>query len=229
MLDSEKTLGIVKDVVLPVDAKTRYDVYFTDRRVAIVCMGRAERFEAEMQEQLSFVPSAFGVPPPMGSNTKKARDKPSIDEEIKGLSLDDLLKLSKKSCFYTLDEIKKIELVCSRSPKFVIMSEDCESKFSPDEEQFKQLIEILPTIPELKDKIWIAGKWNALFDQSLAVAVCKSCRASNDADAVYCQTCGKKLEEETENAPASELTCSHCGTKNRAQASFCKLCGEPLG
>lgn len=228
MVNSERVLGVVKDVVLPVDVNTRYDVYFTDSRIGIVCMGKADRFESDTQDRVSLMPSLFGVPAPVGPRAEKASGKPSIDEEVKGWSLDNLLKLSKKSCFYTLDEIEKIELVCSRSPKFVIMSDDCESKFSPDEEQFKQLIEVLPTIEALKDKIWIAGKWNALFDESLAVVVCKSCGASNDSDAVYCQSCGKKLEEETENAPASELTCSSCGAKNRAQASFCKKCGTAV-
>ena len=64
-------MGVVKDVVLPVDVRTRYDVYFTDRRVAIVCMGRAERFESETEEPLSYMPSAFGVPAPVGSHVEK--------------------------------------------------------------------------------------------------------------------------------------------------------------
>ena len=224
MSGSERVLGVVKDVVLPVDVRTRYDVYFTDRRVAIVCMGNAVRFETDEQDQVSLMPSVFGVPPPMGSNTEKAQNKPSIDEEVKGLSLDDLLKLSKKSCFYTLDEIEKVELVCSRSPKFVVLSKDCESKFSPDGEQFKQLIEILPTIKALKGKFWIAGKWNVLFRRE----PCKFCGSQNDLDAVYCQSCGKKLEEEKTPVSASELTCSQCGTNNKAQASFCKQCGAAI-
>ena len=50
---------------------TRYDVYFTDRRVAIVCMGRAERFESETEEPLSYMPSAFGVPAPVAPYMEK--------------------------------------------------------------------------------------------------------------------------------------------------------------
>ena len=144
------------------------------------------------------------------------------------MALDDLLKLSKKSCFYTLDEIEKVQLVCSRGPKFVILSKECESKFSPDEEQFNQLIEILPTIEALRDKLWVAGKWNALFDEKLAALLCKSCGSGNDSDAVYCQTCGKKLEAQEASLPPSELTCSQCGAKSKAQVSFCKQCGMPI-
>jgi hypothetical protein len=164
MSSSEKLLGIVKDVVLPVDACTRYDVYFTDQRVAIVCMGRADRFESETLQPLSVMPSVFGVPPPMSSSVEKTQNLESIDEKIKNWSLDDILKLSKKSCFYTHNEIEEVKLICGQSPKFIILSKECESKFSPDEEQFKQLIEILMTIEPLRNKLWIAGKWNMLFD-----------------------------------------------------------------
>ena len=164
MSSSERLLGIVKDVVLPVDIRTRYDVYFTDKRVAIVCMGKVERFESEESQQLSFMPSVFGVPPPMSSHVEKTEDKESIDEKIKDWSLDDILKLSKKSCFYTHDEIEEVRLICGRGPKFVILSKECESKFSPDEEQFKQLSQILSAIEPLRKKLWIAGKWNTLLD-----------------------------------------------------------------
>ena len=229
MLSSEKQLGIVRDIVLPVDAHTRYDVYFTDSRVAIVCMGRADRFESETSEPLSLMPSVFGVPPPMTSYVEKTQNRESIDEKIKDWSLDDILKLSKKSCFYTNEEIEEIELVWGKTPKFVILSKDCESKFAPDEEQFQQLIETISTIEGLKEKLWIAGKWNALCNESLMALACKFCGSNNDNDAVYCQSCGKKLGDETVNVePSSELTCSSCGAKNKAQAAFCKQCGAAI-
>ena len=160
MSTSERLLGVVKDVVLPVDVRTRYDVYFTDRRVAIVCLGKASRFESDTEETLSYMPSAFGVPAPVKTYVEKPESKAAIDEEVAGWSLDDLLKLSKKSCFYTNEEIEKVELVWGKTPKFVILSQDCESKLAPDGEQFDQLIEIIPTVEGLKDKLWIAGKWN---------------------------------------------------------------------
>jgi len=228
MSSSEKQLGIVKDVVLPVDVCTRYDVYFTDRRVAIICMGRADRFESEASGPVSLMPAVFGVPPPTASYVEKAKSKPSIDEEVKDWSLDDLLKLSKKSCFYTIKEIEKVELVWGKTLKFVILSKDCESKFAPDEKQFEQLFETIPTIKGLKDKLWIAGKWGTLFGESPAAATCKFCGSTNEPDAVYCQSCGKKIEQEPASVPPSELTCSLCGTKNTAQAQFCKQCGTPI-
>jgi len=167
MSSSEKLLEIVKDVVLPVDIRTRYDVYFTDKRVAIVCMGKADRFESETLQPLSVMPSVFGVPPPMSSYVEKTHDSQSIDEKIKNLSLDDILKLSRKSCFYTNDEVEKVKLICGHSPKFIILSKECESKFSPDDEQFKQISDILTTIEPLRNKLWIAGKWNNLLEMGL--------------------------------------------------------------
>jgi len=173
MSSSEKLLGLVKDVVLTVDLRTRYDVCFTDKRVAIVCMGKADRFESETFQPLSVMPSVFGVPPPMSSYVEKTRNSQSIDEKIKDWSLDDILKLSKKSCFYTNDEVEKVKLICGHGAKFMILSKECESKFSPNEEQFKQISDILTMIEPLRNKLWIAGKWNNLLETGLMKLFCK--------------------------------------------------------
>jgi hypothetical protein len=162
MSGSEMLIGIVKDIILPVDVNTRYDVYFTDRRVSIVCLGQATRFESEKSAHISFMPSPFGVPPVTSSYIEKSENLGSIDEEIKGLSIDDLLKLSKKSCYYTHEEIEEIKLLLGHKSKFIILSKDCESKFLPSEEQVFQLIEILPKIGTLRGKFSVAGNWTLL-------------------------------------------------------------------
>jgi hypothetical protein len=167
---SEKLLGIIKDIVLPLDINTRYDFYFTDKRFAIVCLGKANRFESEPLDRVSLMPSPFGVPLPADSYLEKTPNRKSIDEETKNWSLDNLLKLSKKSCFYTHDEIEEVKLILGHKPKLIILSKECESKFSPDEEQLKQLIEILPTLETLRNKFSIAGSWITLqeiFKESL--------------------------------------------------------------
>jgi hypothetical protein len=161
MSGCEKQLGIIRDVFLPVDINTRYDVYFTDKRIAIVCMGKANRFESEPEGQVSVI-SAFGVPPVTSSHMEKTENKQTIDQETKNWGIDDLLKLSKKSCFYTHDEIEKVKLILGHKPKFIILSKDCESKFSPNEEQIMQLYEILPSIETLRNKFSIAGNWSIL-------------------------------------------------------------------
>ena len=162
MSDSEMLLGIVKDIILPVDVNTRYDGYFTDKRVAIVCMGKANRFETQAAGPITFLPSAFGVPAPIDPCIEKEPKGQTIDEETKNWSIGDLLKLSKKSCYYTHEEIEEIKLLLGHKPKFTILSKDCESKFSPSEEQVFQLIEILPKINTLRGKFSVAGNWNLL-------------------------------------------------------------------
>ena len=167
MSSSEKELGVVKDIVLPLDINTRYDVYFTDKRIAIVCMGRANRFESDESAEASVIPSPFGVPPVTSSYIEKIENTQAIDQEIKNLSVDDLLKISKKSCFYTYDEVEELKMILGHKPKFIILSKDCESKFSPDEEQIKQLTEILHSIEPIGKKFSIAGNWNLLQESRM--------------------------------------------------------------
>ena len=87
MSNSERQLGVVKDLLLPIDAHTRYDVYFTDQRIAIVCMGKINRFESDTPEKLSFVPEAFGVPPSLELHGEETNKRQSIDEETKNSCL----------------------------------------------------------------------------------------------------------------------------------------------
>jgi hypothetical protein len=229
MSSSEKLLAIVKDIVLPLDINTRYDVYFTDNRIAIVCMGRANRFESEKLTQVSTIPSPFGVPAVTSSYIEKTEDKQAIDEEIKNLPLNEILKLSKKSCFYTHDEIEEVKLIAGHKPKFIILSKECESKFSPNKEQFKHLSEILPTIETLRDKFSIAGSWN-LLKEMFNAPFCKYCGSRNDLDAIYCQSCGRKSREEPINSdPLTELICSSCGSMNKTETFFFKQCGTSIG
>ena len=225
MLSSEKQLAIVKDIVLPLDINTRYDVYFTNKRVAIICLGRAHRFESEKLTQVSAIPSPFGMPAITSSYIENRQD---IDQEIKNWAIDDLLKLSKKSCFYTHDEIEEVKLIAGHKPKFTILSKECESKFSPNAEQFKQLSEILPTIETLRNKISIAGNWSLLREMFNA-SFCKYCGSRNTLDVIYCQSCGRKNREEPINSETIiELTCSSCGAMNKMDALFCKQCGVSI-
>jgi ribosomal protein L40E len=224
MPDSERQIGVIKDILLPVDPPTRYDVYFTDKRIAIVCMGPSNRFDG-VSESRSFL---FGVAPEAPTNAyEERRSRQTVEAEINQLPISDKLKLSKKSCFYTYQEIEEVKLIAGKKPKFAILSEECISKFAPDVEQFKQLANILPNIEALKGKTSIICN---LPLESLQVEStsfnCQYCGSKNDADAIFCDRCGVKIKEETVNP--NELTCSSCGSKNKLQASFCKRCGSPL-
>ena len=158
----EKQLGVVKDALLPADANFRYDVYFTDRRVAIVCMGKTSHFESDMTSQFPSWPSTFGIQPTTSSFIEKPKNKQAIDREVENWSLDDLLGLSKKSCVYTLDEIEEVKVAAGEKPKLLILSKECESKFALTEPQLEVLAKILPRIEALKNKFWISGKWNKI-------------------------------------------------------------------
>ena len=60
---------------------------------------------------------------------------------------------------------------------------------------------------------------DGLTQTEKASAVCPACGAQNDADAKFCDNCGKALKKE----------CPACGTQNDVDAKFCDNCGGPLG
>jgi len=221
--DVEKTVGLIQDVLLPLDADTRYDLYFTDRRIAIVCMGRSERAEfGRAYSPLTFIaPTSTSI----DRENQKRIDRVILEEEVGKLSMDDKLRLSKKSCYYNYDEIEEVKLVYGKKPKFVILSKDCESKFVPTEEQLKQLSSWLPNIEGLKGKLSEAGSWGVMHQAKESVT-CGCCGFRNDVDALFCQYCGDKIEANALEPPM--LVCVACETKNRSPAAFCKHCGEPI-
>lgn len=224
MSSSEKRLGIIKDVILPLDIDSRYDLYFTDRRVAIVFMGGANRSANGMLR--SFPAASTAVTPPL-TYVENRSEVEKVEEELSCMSINDILKLSKKSCYYTYEEIEELRLVWGKKPKFAILSQDSESKFAPDTAQFKQLIDLLSTIEPLSSKLEVAGNWKDI-QEILAMVVCGSCGSKNDLDAICCQNCGEKIREPTAPDSLPGQICRSCGTKNTVEASFCKQCGATL-
>jgi hypothetical protein len=136
MPDSEHQIALINEIFSPVDPQTRYDVYFTDKRIAIICMGHSNRFDG-VSESRSFL---FGVAPEAPTNAYEERkNRQTREAEINQLPISEKLKLSKKSCFYTYQEIEEVKLISGKKPKFAILSEECISKFMPNIEQFRQL------------------------------------------------------------------------------------------
>lgn len=229
MLDLERQLGIIINLLLPLDIATRYDVYFTDKRIAIVCMGKADHSDHEALESRSLFP---GITPAVIMNTYEERkNRQILEEQISKLTLNEKLKLSKKSCFYSYYEIEEVKLVSGKKHKFIILSKECVSKFAPDEEQFKELIDLLPTVEMLKDKLSIFGNLdlNAIHEVKSATFTCKFCSYENDLDALFCQSCGNQIQVEIPSSPAlQEISCASYGSKNKQQALFCKKCGTPI-
>jgi ribosomal protein L40E len=233
MSGSEQKFAVIKDVVLPIDISTRYDVYFTDKRIAIVCMGRANRSDLEEVGQPYLMSQVLGGPPQASTDRDYKTKRRQVEQEVNALSLDEVLKISKKSCFYTYGEIEKIKLIPGRKPKFTILSKECISKFSPNPDQFMQLSVLLPKIEMLKDKLLIFGNTAQTMIAPPEIStstspVCKECGYVNDADAIFCQRCGTKIQEQSPSENLTMLTCHSCGTNNKLQASFCKKCGEPI-
>jgi hypothetical protein len=223
MPDIEKRLGIIKDIVLPVDTDSRYDLYFTDRRIAIVFMGSANRSGNGMLR--SFPSASAAVTPPL-TYVENRGEVEKVEEELSRMPISDILKLSKKSCYYTYEEIEELRLVWGKKPKFAILSQDSESKFIPDEVQFKQLIDLLSKIEPLSGKLEVAGNWRDI-QGILSMVVCDSCGQENDLDAVCCVNCGQKIKPPTAS-DASDVACKSCATANRAESLFCKQCGAAL-
>ncbi len=223
MPDSERQLGVIKDILLPLDNPTRYDVVFTDKRIAIVCMGHSSRFE-----HIDGYPSSlYGIAPTALPNTNdKQINRQKMEEEINSLPLNKKLELSKKSCFYTYEEIEEVKLISGKKPKFIILSEECVSKFAPNQEQFMQLLDFLPTFEMLKGKTSILGNSGLRTPQEESNTLnCKYCGSKNDSDALFCERCGMKIKDEINNYAG--LICSSCGAENKNKASFCKKCGSP--
>ena len=68
--------------------------------------------------------------------------------------------------------------------------------------------EVTPTIRDTMGALGIGGE----------LTVCASCGTENDANAKFCDGCGKPLNR----------TCASCGAENDANARFCDGCGHPL-
>jgi len=224
MSSQEEQLLVIPDVVLPADINTRYDIYFTDRRIAIVCMGPIDRYGYSMGKMHTFPSASGAVTPPMTYVDEK--DTAEAEEQLSTVPLNDLLKLSKKSCQYTLDEVEALTLIWGQQPKFVVQRQDCESRFTPDEVQFNQLLELLTSFEPLSDKLKVAGNWKQL-QALLTTVICGSCGGENDLDALCCVNCGQELWEQTEEE-ADSVACGSCSKKNTAEALFCKQCGKAL-
>ena len=125
-------------------------------------MGKAKRFEADSLEVISVLPPAFGVPAPLQSAASETAEKHIVEEELSKICLDDLLKLSEKSCFYTYEEIHEAKLVFGRKPRFEVYSEEYESKFELNAQQQEEILKLSLTIEPLKSKPSVKGKWNVL-------------------------------------------------------------------
>ena len=66
------------------------------------------------------------------------------------------------------------------------------------------------------------------------MARCSNCGKNNKDGSLFCQDCGRKIEEAPRPtpvagaAPAATAPCASCGTVNPPGMNFCKMCGSAL-
>ncbi|MGE5555635.1 MAG: zinc ribbon domain-containing protein [Methanocella sp.] len=222
MPDSEQR-HIIRDVLLTADVNARYDLYFTDNRVAIVFMGNLDRYSPSMPNIRQIPSTANAISPPLTYVDSRIK---AIEEELSTMPLDQILKLSKKNSDYTYDEIERLQLEWGEELKFRILSEDYESELEPTKEQWMQLFNLLTTLEPTSDKLEVEGNWKEL--QKILCAVrCDECGAENDLDAVCCINCGQHLTEKP-TTNSTGIACGTCGTMSVDNALFCKQCGAGI-
>ena len=56
--------------------------------------------------------------------------------------------------------------------------------------------------------------------------LCPRCQTSMPEDAVFCQKCGLKIDEDDAPLASQENFCATCGRELRPQAKFCPRCGS---
>jgi hypothetical protein len=162
MSSQEKQLQIIRDVVLQTDVNARYDLYFTDSRVAIIYMGKIDRYNNEMFQKGSYPSTSTAVSPPMAIVDSRSAEVKAVEEELSHMSLDQIMRLSKKNSEYTYDEIEEFQLFWGEEPELAILSADYETELGLDKEQFKQLLEFMTGYGPLSDKLVVSGNWKQL-------------------------------------------------------------------
>jgi hypothetical protein len=209
MSSQEKQLQIIRDVVLQTDVNARYDLYFTDSRVAIIYMGKMDRYGNEMFKIKSVPSASSAVSPPLTYVDEKSSQVKAVEEELSTMPLDQIMRLSKKNSEYTYSEVEEIQLFWGEEPELAILSADYETEVGINQEQFKQLLEFMTGYGPLSDKLVVSGNWKQLKEILNAVHSPKEMTAQPARN-------------------ASEAKCLTCGAKNKEGALFCEQCEAKL-
>ncbi|HSV50207.1 MAG TPA: zinc ribbon domain-containing protein [Candidatus Acidoferrales bacterium] len=208
MSSQEKQLQIVRDVVLQADVNARYDLYFTNSRLAIIYMGKIDRYGNELFKIRSVPTTSSAVSPPLTYVDERTSQVKAVEEELSTMPLDQIMRLSKKNSDYTYDEIEEFQLFWGEEPEFAILSADYETEVGLNQEQFKQLLEFITGYETLSNKLVVSGNWKQLKEILNSVQ-------------------DKKAGQQP-TLKASEVTCITCGSKNKEGSLFCEQCGAKL-
>lgn len=208
MSSQEKQLCIIRNVVLQADVNARYDLYFTDSRIAIIYMGKLDRYTNQMYQNRSYPSTSTAVSPPMAYVDSRAAEVKAVEEELSNMPLDQIMMLSKKNSEYNYEEIEEFQLFWGEEPELAILSAEYETEVGINQEQFKQLIEFITENEKLSDKLVVSGNWKQLKEILNSVPNMKT--------------------KQQPTPEASETKCGTCGSKNKEEALFCEQCGAKL-
>jgi hypothetical protein len=153
MSSPERQIGIIRDIIVSRDSNNRFDLFFTDRRIAIIYVGGKGNSFAMMGLIGSLIGEGITA-----LDRKIAKDNiKATEENMKNYSLDELISMEKRNCFYTYDEIEEIIFYPLKQPqgyfKFIILTEEFEGEFTINQEQFTKIRDLLSSVVVLKGKL----------------------------------------------------------------------------
>jgi len=66
------------------------------------------------------------------------------------------------------------------------------------------------------------------LSSSIAYVDCPACGTKNDRDALFCASCGGKMETASSAGPSNKHSCPKCAAENPPGAKFCCKCGSSI-
>ncbi len=66
------------------------------------------------------------------------------------------------------------------------------------------------------------------LSSSIVYADCPACGTKNDRDALFCASCGGKMESAAATGPSNKYSCPECAAENPPGAKFCCKCGSSI-
>ncbi len=90
-------------------------------------------------------------------------------------------------------------------------------------------ISTLAQLTEEKPEVRPSSENGLPKKESTVVRYCRYCSFENEADAVYCERCGKNMAAKNRDFALTRLLyCRACGARNKVSAVYCKNCGRLL-
>lgn len=78
----------------------------------------------------------------------------------------------------------------------------------------------------IKGSLENINQLQSMIEELKGIKRCNICRTEISEDSSYCQSCGSKLNEQSDNIVIA--ICASCGMENGAKATACIRCGKPI-